>query len=155
MLAQLHSVDWRVLPQPRDNGPTAVPDALRSLAYVESKGSAGDVYNAFLYAVGNNHAGTYYPVVVATIPFLGEILTQGGVWARNAALNALIDLQGSFSAEIGFAFTTGPEPAPVNAALRMAIHQISRAVQNIAAESESSENRQLARELLELLAEPT
>jgi hypothetical protein len=155
MLKRLNSVDWRALPQPPVNGPATVPGALRSLASVETKEQALHAYNRFLYAVGNNHAGTYYPVVIATIPFLGETLTHGGMWARYAALNALIDLLGSFAPEVGYEFPAELEPSSVQAELRMAIQQISPAVLKIAAESlESLENRQLAGELVDLLAEP-
>ena len=39
-----------------------------------------DVYNGVLYAVGNNHRGTYYPVVVPVIGLLGQVLREGSTW---------------------------------------------------------------------------
>lgn len=54
-----------------------------------------------MFAVRNSHAGTYCQVVLATVPFLGELLASGGDATRRAALDALIDLTGSFAPEPG------------------------------------------------------
>src|SRR5690606_17686531 len=75
--------------------------ALLALASCASEGEAIEAYHRFLFAVGNNHAGTYCQVVLATVPFLGELLASGGDATRRAVLDALIDLTGSFAPEPG------------------------------------------------------
>jgi hypothetical protein len=77
MLEGLNEVPWSSLAQPTWNRPGSAEGALRRLAFAASEKEAMDAYHDFLYAVGNDHAGTYYPIVLATLPFLGEILQSG------------------------------------------------------------------------------
>ena len=102
MLETLDSVDWDSLPQPPTNPKGEVPAALRALAIVSSRIEAKDAYDRVLFAVGNNHAGTYFPVVLEVVPFLGELLAQGTAPVREAILDILIDLTTSFEPEVGF-----------------------------------------------------
>jgi len=73
-----------------------------------------------LYAVGNHHAGTYYPAVVTVVPFLGAILRSGGPIARLRTLDVLIDLLGSFWPAAGFEVVATPTG---NRALRDLLRQ--------------------------------
>jgi hypothetical protein len=83
---------------------------IRRLAAASTADEAALAYNAFLFAVGNNHAGTYFPIVIDTLPFLEEIIREGSMLARNATLDALIDLVGAFEPDPAFqSITTGPE----------------------------------------------
>lgn len=59
MLDGLDTISWDDLPQPEWNGPSEVPKALRAIATIANQRDAQDAYNRFLYALGNNHAGTY------------------------------------------------------------------------------------------------
>ncbi len=89
MLEKLDLIDWAALPQPDWNAPSSVPDAIRELA----KGiNAPTQSSRLLYAVGNDHAGTYYPVVLWVIPFLGELLADSPSSIRETVLDILIDL---------------------------------------------------------------
>jgi hypothetical protein len=97
MLERLESVPWSSLAQPSANKPSSVPDALARLAAAESETEAREAYHRFLFTVGNDHAGTYFPVVIQTLPFIEEVLRGPAVHARNAALEILIDLTGSFA----------------------------------------------------------
>jgi len=46
-----------------------------------------------LFAIGNNHRGTYYPVVREALPFIIQIALHGNhIVAINCAINILIDL---------------------------------------------------------------
>lgn len=50
--------------------------------------------------MGNNHAGTYHPVVLSVIPDLALVLQNDELfWPRHATLNVLIELCGSFEPE--------------------------------------------------------
>lgn len=99
MLEELDRVDWERAEQPSWNRPFVVPDAIRRLADSVSEDDGLRAYHDFLFAIGNNHAGTYFPVVLATLPFLGDIFREGGSVARRMTLDVLVDLTGSFEPE--------------------------------------------------------
>jgi hypothetical protein len=73
----LSHVDWRRESQPRWNEADTVPSALRALASCKDKVDSERAYNSVLSSLGNNHAGTYYPVVLAMMPCLEFILSLG------------------------------------------------------------------------------
>jgi hypothetical protein len=150
MLEQLDSVIWHSLSQPSWNKPATVPESIRGLAAATSEHGALGAYNDFLYAVGNNHAGTYFPVVVQTLPFLEEILRHGGARAREVTLDVLVDLTGSFQPEL----TEGA--AELRALVRHDVARFADVIKALAASaSPESKTYQLASEVLEILAEPT
>src|SRR3954470_3243470 len=101
MLERLNKIAWPALAQPLGNHADAIPKALAFLATCDSHDEAIRAYHRVLYALGNDHAGTYCPAVLEAIPFLGEIVECGPHAAREAALDALIDLVGSFGPESG------------------------------------------------------
>jgi hypothetical protein len=101
-IEQLATTSWESFAQPPGNAPSAISDAILRLSAADTADAAELAYNAFLFAVGNNHAGTYFPVVIETLPFLEEIVREGSVVARNAALDVLIDLVGSFEPDPDF-----------------------------------------------------
>jgi hypothetical protein len=101
VLNELERVRWDEFVQPAWNTRDEVPSALRALAdTTNSDGSTA--YHRLLYAVGNNHSGTYFPVVIPTIPFIGQILERAQLAARLRALDVLVDLVGSFSPDPAF-----------------------------------------------------
>jgi len=102
MLEHLESVPWSSLAQPSTNTPSSVPDALLRLAAAESEAEAREAHHRFLFTIGNNHAGTYFPVVLQTLPFLEEVLRGAAIHARNAALDILIDLAASFAPDASY-----------------------------------------------------
>ena len=95
---RLNGVGWAGLDQPTSNDVDAVPDAIRALA-AATKRTRESAQSRFLSTIGNNHAGTYDPVVLVTMPFLQEILESPDSKdaARTATLDVLVDLLGSFS----------------------------------------------------------
>ena len=89
-------------PQPESNESGSVEAALDGLRNSEDESTANEAYDAFLWAVGNNHAGTFYPVVLGVLPEIEQILMNGNAWAQRAAMESLIDLGGSFVPEVGY-----------------------------------------------------
>jgi hypothetical protein len=85
---------------------------------------------------GNDHAGTYYPVVLSVVPFLAEILREGEETARLITLDVLLDLLASFH----------PEPAFEN----VGIGGVSRRLRDVLAERALS----LRADVERLLASP-
>lgn len=107
MLSGIEGVRWELEAQPPWNKDGEVVAALRALS-LTSPQTGDEAYSRVLYALGNNHAGTYYPVVLPAIPFLGAILREGSITARLRTLDVLVDLVGSFEPEPGFEFVATP-----------------------------------------------
>jgi hypothetical protein len=156
MLEDLESVPWRSLAQPNWNRGDSVPAALRGLGVCASESASGEAYHNVLYALGNNHAGTYYPVALAALPFLAEILEGGGPWARIATLDILVDLIGSFEPESGFEMVVSPtgDRSRLRVLLRQGIARLSPQIRSIASsDTAGQQERELAAELLTYLEE--
>lgn len=133
-------------PQPESNESGSVEAALYALRNADDESSANEAYDTFLWAVGNNHAGTYYPVVLGVLPEIEQILMSGKAWAQRAAMESLIDLGGSFIPEEGYDNYLG---ASVQEALRAFIHSIRHHVAPIA--SGNAVRAKSAVELLDLI----
>lgn len=95
------------LPRPEENSASSLGLALEKIEGATDVLSSERATEKFLDAVGNNHAGTYFPVVLAVIPQIEMILRDGRAWAQCAALEALIDLCGSFEPEPSYEFFDG------------------------------------------------
>jgi len=114
------------------------------LAAAASEAEGGEAYHRMLYALGNDHAGTYFPVVVPAIPHLVDVAVHGQQWARHAALDVLVDLTGSF----------GPDPECGQEDLRNAVTtSVVRHRASLEALLKTAERpeRELVAELLEQL----
>ena len=96
MLNKVEQLNLGGYPQPERNGSSSVADALNRVITAYDQDSSWSAYSELLFAVGNNHAGTYCPVVLAIIPVLEDILRDDNPWPRHSVLNVLIDLCGSF-----------------------------------------------------------
>ena len=91
-----------MIPQPDSNESDTVEKALLALREANDEQTAVDACDAFLWAMGNNHAGTFYPVVLGVLPALEQILVNGQAWAQRAVMESLIDLGGTFVPEPGY-----------------------------------------------------
>jgi hypothetical protein len=121
--------DCAVYPQPEWNGPHSLSDALTSVAQACDKESSLRAYNDLLYAIGNNHAGTYYPVVLAVIPKVDEILLVGKAWPQYTVLEVLIDLCSCFQPELGHEAFQGE---PLSLALRECVLSLKAHIELVA-----------------------
>jgi hypothetical protein len=97
----LGKVEWGSLRQPRENASDAVPKALLALADAIDEETAWRAYNRLFYAMGNTHAGTYYPIAIFVVPVLAGLIEQGARWPLHVAMNALSDLYLAFEPELG------------------------------------------------------
>ena len=93
--------DFASYPQPSWNTAGSIDAAIDKVIMAASQNEATKAHEAVLDALGNNHAGTYYPVALAVVPHLGFQVEWGGPWAQHAAVQALLDLTGSFEPERG------------------------------------------------------
>ncbi|HEX7639340.1 MAG TPA: hypothetical protein VF457_13165 [Burkholderiaceae bacterium] len=121
-------------PQPDWNNAQSVADALRAIQDANSKEASSRACHKLLYSVGNNHAGTYYPVVLVAVPALAAILHEGSFWARHAALNVLVELCGSFEPEPEFLDFEG---APLSSALMQKVAVLVPLVERLATETDA------------------
>ena len=125
----MRPLDLSHFPQPESNDSGSVEAALDGLRDAEDESAASEAYDAFLWSVGNNHAGTFYPVILGVLPEIEQILRNGKAWAQRAAMESLIDLGGSFVPEEGYENYLG---APVQQALNAFIHSMRQHVEPLA-----------------------
>jgi hypothetical protein len=151
MIKKFYAVHWFNYAQPEWNTETSVSDALSSVMEATDSDSSSAAYNKLLYAVGNNHAGTYYPVLVAVTPFMEELLLMGNPWSVRTVLNALIDLLASFEPAPGYETFRNQAGNPQSLAdsFKESVHRLRPSVERIVAGCEF--NAKIARELISLL----
>lgn len=139
-------------PQPPTNVPDTVEAALQALEKAHDAPTANDAYDSILWAVGNNHAGTYYPVVLGIFPAIHRILSdaQANTWAQHATMEALIDLGGSFIPEQGHETYLG---ACVKTTLQSSIELLRPAIASFINTNDA--RTQSATDLLELMDDHT
>ena len=155
-MERIDTIAWASLRQPSWNAPDEVPRALARLAGLVPGDEASRAYHGFLYAIGNDHAGTYYPVVLQTLPFLESILDYAYDLPRQTTLDILVDLIGSFCPEPEYLLVEDDAGAKVQ--LRLLVRDSVRGMSpTIAAllenQSCGGRTRDLAVELLSRLGE--
>jgi hypothetical protein len=148
MLDRIKAVQWQIYIQPEWNKPSSVADALAKILRTEI-----GAYDALLYAVGNNHAGTYYPVLLAVMPFLEEIIQSSEASPQRTVLSILDDLFASFHPEPGYEEAEIPELGrqKIEVIFKQRIRALVPALELIVGSGGS--NSSLARELLCLVSE--
>lgn len=153
MLSDVYRINWTSYAQPDENSASSVPDAIQMLA-TATEANAEKAYYNFLYAIGNDHCGIYYPVVLPTIPFLGALLESAKEIIRVRVLDVLIDLVCSFEPQPGFeTVATAEGPVEVQGLLLAAIKKLVPTIEAIKASAvEGAQERSLAEELLAGLA---
>jgi hypothetical protein len=135
-------------PQPEWNSASSVSDALAYADSAQSKEQSSKAYELLLHALGNDHAGTYYPAALPVLSSLEVILHNGSPWSQHAALNVLLELTGSFEPELGYENFAG---APLVKSIFAKVVNMAPAIQNIA--QGSSIASASATELLEQIRE--
>jgi hypothetical protein len=154
MIEKFHAEHWHNYAQPEWNTETSVPDALSSVWEASDLDSSERACDKLLYAVGNNHAGTYYPVLVAVIPFMDEILRIGQPWSVRTVLSILIDLLASFKPEPRyetFNDEAGNSEMLANA-FQESTHRLRSSVERIATDGEV--NAEMAKEVTSFMDRP-
>lgn len=121
------------LPQPAWNQATTLADTLSQLASATTEQEAWSACGRLMYAVGNDHAGTYCPVILEVLPHLEQLLREDRPWPRFAALQTLIDWYASFSPEPGHEalVATGMSPTSLKQIVDASIAALRPDVQRI------------------------
>ena len=148
MLETVVQVELSTRQRPRDLRSGEVAAALNALAFADSDGAATEAYHRFLFAVGNDHRGSYFPIVLDTVPYLGEILAAGTPRVRARTLDVLIDLVGSFGPDPEIEAQGELRPDDLPMLLRASIKQLRPIIEDLAADATAPDGRALAQELL-------
>jgi hypothetical protein len=146
------SSDYGQYAQPPWNTSASVEAALKQIAVAASEVEARAATEAVLNAVGNNHAGTYYPIALAVIPDLGLQIELGGPWEQYSAVQVLLDLTGSFEPEPSYEVFSKPGAAAATSLrtqLREQVRGLSLKLQALARHGRPASAG--AQELLELI----
>ncbi|WP_422378436.1 hypothetical protein [Roseibium sp.] len=86
--------DWSRFDGPEEYNPDEVAPALLDLLHLQHEGQADRIQSMVLFAVGNNHRGTYYPALAIAIDFIIEIERQAASRVgKNSAREILYDLK--------------------------------------------------------------
>jgi hypothetical protein len=90
---KIYKTDWSSFSGPLGYDFKKVSPALVSLMEIESSQQTQDVTNQLISALGNNHAGVYYPVVIGALDYIIEIAkTTDSSPCRMCALSFLNNL---------------------------------------------------------------
>jgi hypothetical protein len=153
MLEKVDQIESSARQRPADGRAGEVPAALRALAFATSDDAAQRAYHRVLSAVGNDHRGSYFPIVLDAVPFLGEILAAGTRPARARTLDVLIDLVGSFGPDPEVAAQDGFRPEDLPAVLRAHVQELRPTLHCLMGDSSAPNVQALAQDLVELLDE--
>src|SRR5262245_21212969 len=140
------SFDFKKFPQPDSNSEGDVEAALEALRNAHDESTGNEAYDSFLWSMGNNHSGTYYPIALGVLPELEKIRVNGDPWAQRAVMESLIDLGGSFFPEEGHDTYLG---ASLQETLGAFIQSIRRFVEPLTAGNDA--RAKSATDLLELI----
>lgn len=147
-LSVIRLPDLSAFTQPEWNNAEALPAALDSVLSADDEPSSQEAYHRLLYAVGNDHAGTYYSVAFGILPTLGQILRIGGPWPQRTVLEVLIELYGPFQPEPGHETFRGE---PLQQLVRNAISDLFPLVNTL--RNSELDTARSANELLTLINE--
>ncbi|MFI6389314.1 hypothetical protein [Nonomuraea sp. NPDC050540] len=136
------AVDWAAIPGPEWYRPEAVPEAFAALRGDREQGTH------IRSVIGNDHAGTLYPAVVAGTDVLLGIIAEHPGPARQTALCVMLDWWGCFQPEPGFETFIGAEGESVDV-IAAIVERVGRAAGTLRVIAERDSNaRSLIRELL-------
>lgn len=150
-LAGLDEVDWSSHARPTWSTDDEVASALRDLANPDDP-DRWRSYHRLLSAVGNDHAGTYFPIVLPVVFFLGRIVRRGSPIARLRALDVLVDLVGSFEPDPDHTeVVLGARRESLKFLLVYSARVLTDDIARVAQAPRNDEEAKLAKDLLSLL----
>jgi len=152
MLETVDQIESSRRQRPSDGRPGDIAAALRALAFAASDDAAQSAYHRVLFAVGNDHAGSYFPIVLDAVPFLGEILEFGTRPSRARALDVLVDVVASFGPDPDVIAQDGVPPEHLPGLLRERVEVFRPTLDKLVVDSSAPEVQSLARDLIDCLA---
>jgi hypothetical protein len=153
MLDTVDHIESSPRQRPPDGRPGEIAAALRALAFAASDDAAERAYHRVLFAIGNDHCGSYFPIALDAVPYLGEILEFGTPRSRARTLDLLIDLVASFGPDPDVITQDGIQPADLPTALQGRIEVLRPTIRRLTADSSAPDVQALAQKLLDYLDE--
>ena len=101
LLDAVDHVSWSAYASPEHYKPSEPPRAFRHLVSAQNESDATATYNEMLFAIGNNHRGSYYAAARPAVPLLVQAAVMLSGWPRSTAVEILTDLTLSFGPEDG------------------------------------------------------
>jgi len=98
---RIRSVRWEQYAGPEFYRPGHLVEALIDLANFDQSRARHGLENKVLFAVGNNHAGTYYPAILEAADILIEIEQKCEVPELRKCARAILNDLYYFSADVG------------------------------------------------------
>ena len=92
LLDRIDLPDLTTFSHPEWNDARSLSAAFDSILTANNEESSLNAYHRLLYAVGNDHAGTYYSVALGILPIIERILRDGSPWSQHTVLEVLIEL---------------------------------------------------------------
>jgi hypothetical protein len=146
--SEVDGIEWGAFPGPKYFRPADIPKVVCRLASATDQAQLEGIASACLFAFGNNHAGTLYPVAPHVVPFLAWFVAHGSAAARSASF-AILDDAASFVGDAESPTTTdrAGHLVPVECAFRDALRieidqllsaQVAPAVRDIAEQLRST-----------------
>ena len=134
LINRISSVDWASYARPPENAADELPATLIALCRNALGKDRG--YHRLLYAIGNNHRGTYYPILVPALPIVTAIASLQQLPAGEIALDALLDIYLSFYPEPGYEQITDPsgDAHPVRVLVEEAFQKMRPILSELAGE---------------------
>ena len=98
---RIRSVRWEQYDGPEDYRPGDLVEALIDLANFDQSRARQGLESRVLFAVGNDHAGTYYPAILEAADILIEIEQKSEVPESRKCARAVLNTLYYFTADVG------------------------------------------------------
>ncbi len=93
IIEQINQIDWNEYIVFEYCNKEKAISAIRSLINLKNESEKNKTYNDVLYTVGNNHRGTYYPMIKEILPIIINLAEKSEFEiVRNCSLEVIIDL---------------------------------------------------------------
>lgn len=98
---RIKSVEWRQYLGPEYYNPEELVQALLQLSVFDESNTTHGLDNKVLFAVGNNHAGTYYPAILEAADLIIEMEKHSSLESVRKCANAILNNLYYFEPELG------------------------------------------------------
>jgi len=154
LVEQIKSVDWDKFKGVEYYKPSDVGPALIALVNLVDENCNEDIYNQVLFAIGNNHGGTYYSAIQDALRFILITAIDGNSEvSRNCSLEMLTDIYCAFGPELTKEtfHLYDKFQSNVKREIEECYSQLLELANSV---NESQRNRKLASDLVEFIDDP-
>ena len=110
IVEEIRGVDWSRYDGPKYYDSSVVADVLVSLAELENGGQAEAVGRNVIWALGNDHAGAYYPAILGALDFIINIEKNTASEACRLCASSILNNLYYFDADVsGYVNETAEE----------------------------------------------